>query len=149
MKKNNGYQIIHKRIPYSTTNIDHQNILAIIKNTDDFEKDINKKMALFEKEGINISACSNYFENMVDKYIAQLLNKLETEHAKNMNSIGYLFRKRASDKNEFQEFLDRLDMEIVTTEVEYDKLKKIAEEMNPLKNGRLEAEQDIDSQEED
>lgn len=148
MKNNSEYRMMYKRIPYSTTSIDHQNILGIIEKADNFEKEIDKKMTQFEKSGIDISTCPDYFEKMVDKYITKLLNKLEVEYANDMNRIGSLFRKRASRRVEFQEILDRLDTEIAVVENDYEKLRKIVEEMNPLKNGRLEAELNTDPKEE-
>ena len=149
MGKNKSYQTVHKRIPYSTTSIDHQNILSIIGTSGEYEKEIDRKIAQFEKQGTNISTCSEYFDHMINEHTAKLQNKLEVAHANNMRLIGYLFRKRASDKIEFQELLDRLELEIASTEAEYEALKKITDQMNPLKNGRLTAEQVMDSQEEE
>lgn len=140
MKTNNGFHKIIKRIPYSTTSIDHQNILSILGSADEYEDTINKKISQFEQQGINISTCFDYFENMANEFIIKLLNQLETEHIKNMSTISYLFRKRASDKVEFQEFLNQLETEIATTKAEYDTLKRVADELNPLTNGRLSVE---------
>lgn len=149
MRRNNNFHTVRQRIPYSTTSIDYQNIFSISKNADDFEKIINKKISQFEKQGINISACSEYFENMVDEYVAKLLSQLESQHASNMRMIGYFFRKRAADKIEFQELINRLEIAIASTEAEYELVEKLATELNPLKNGRLVAEQRKTVQEED
>ncbi|MBD5456805.1 MAG: hypothetical protein HDR23_10155 [Lachnospiraceae bacterium] len=149
MKQNKGFQSVKNRIPYSTTSIDFQNILSILEKDEDFEKLIDKRISQLKKQGHNTSACSEYLENMADKYVAGLLRKLEKEHINNMHIIGYLFRKRASDRLEFEDFLERLDEEIASTESEYETIKKIADEMNPLKNGRLVAEQSISSDEEE
>ena len=140
MRRNNSFRSIIKRIPYSTTSIDHQNILNIMEKADDFEKVINKRVKQLEHQNINISTCPEYLENMVDEYIAGLLSKLETEHVMNMHVIGYLFRRRASDKVEFQELLNRMETEIASTKAEYELIVKFAEEMNPLTNGKLVAE---------
>lgn len=140
MKKNKELKKIVQRIPYSTISIDHQNIFSIVEKADDFEKVIDKKAKQLENQNINISTCPEYFENMVNKYIAKLIVKLESEHVKNMHVIGYLFRKRASDKAEFQELLNRLDAEIDSTKAEYEVIKNIAKKFNPLKNGKLEEE---------
>lgn len=149
MKQHKGFQSVKKRIPYSTTNIDYQNILSILEKDDDFEKLIDKKISQLKRQGLNTSACSEYLENMVDKHASKLLRELEKEHINNMHLIGYLFRKRASDKIEFEDLLERLDEEIASTESEYETIKKIADEMNPLKNGRLVAEQSINSPKEE
>lgn len=143
MKVNKQFKKIIQRIPYSTISIDHQNIFSIVEKADDFEKIIDKKAKQLDCQNINISTCPDYFENMVNEYTAKLLSKLETEHIKNMQVIGYLFRKRASDKMEFQELLNRMETEIASTEKEYEAIKKIAEKLNPLKNGRLESEKTI------
>ena len=143
MKRNKGFQMVRKRIPYSTTGIDYQNMLSIVEKSEDFEKIIDKKISQFKRQGLNISASSEYFENIINRHTASLLARSEQEHINNMHSIGYLFRKRASDRIELQDLLDRLDEEIASTEIEYEAIKKIAEEMNPLKNGRLAAEEII------
>lgn len=149
MKVNKELKKILQRIPYSTISIDHQNIFSIVKKADNFEKIIDKKAKQLESQNINISTCPEYFENLVNEYTAKLISKLETEHIKNMQVIGYLFRKRVSDKMEFQELLNRMETEIASTEAEYEAIKKIAEKLNPLKNGRLEAEKTILKQKED
>lgn len=136
-----GFRKIVNRVPYSTIGIDYSNISAITKKGGDFEEIINKKIAEFEKQGINTSTCLDYFEDMIEGYIEKLLGLLESEHLNCKNTIGYLFRKRASDKIEFKELLDSLEEEIASTEEEYKAIKEIYEKYNPLKNGRLAAEE--------
>lgn len=149
MKKNKEFRNIIERIPYSTISIDYQNIFSIVKKADDFEKVIDTRMKRLESQNINLSACSEYFENMVDDHITKLLSELETEHLKNMHVIGYLFRKRAADKMEFQQLLERIEAEINSTQAEYEVLEKYIEKIDPLKNGKLEAESVKILQEED
>lgn len=149
MKKGNGFRNIVKRIPYSTISIDHKNLLSILEKASEFERDIDKKVRQMERQNINVSACPEYFENMVDTYTAKLLSELETEYVKNMRVVGYFFRKRAADKIEFLELLDRIEAEIVSAEEEYKMALKLAEELNPLKNGRLETKKLLNSQKEE
>lgn len=140
MENYNGFRKITNRVPYSTIGIDYSNISTITKKGGDFEKILNKKIAEFKKQGITTSTCLDYFEDMIDGYIEKLLSILESEHLNCKNTIGYLFRKRASDKIEFKELLDSLEEEIASTEEEYKAIKVIYEKYNPLRNGRLAAE---------
>lgn len=142
---------IRKRIPYSTIGIDYTNINAITKKAGNFERSFNREITKLEKRGINIGTCLNYFEEMVDGYIKKLLSILEIEHLNHKNTIGYLFRKRASDQIEFQELLNALEAEIASTAEEYKAVKDLYEKYNPLKNGRLTGEdsKDDSAEEED
>lgn len=133
----NGFRKITNRVPYSTIGIDYSNISTITKKGGEFEKVLNKKISEFEKQGITTSTCLDYFEDIIDEYIEKLLSILEAEHLNCKNTVGYLFRKRASDKIEFQELLDSLEMEIASTEEEYNSVKEIYEKYNPLRNGKL------------
>lgn len=141
MENYNGFKKIKNRVPYGTIGIDYSNISTIIKKGGDFEEILNKKIAEFGKQGITISTCLDYFENMIDVYIEQLLSILEFEHLNCKNTVWYLFSKRASDKIEFKELLDSLEAEIVSTEEEYHTVKEIYEKYNPLRNSRLIAEE--------
>lgn len=140
MENYNGFRKITNRVPYSTIGIDYSNISTITKKGGNFEKILNKKIADFKRQGITTNTCLNYFEDMIDGYIEKLLSILEHEHLSCKNTIGYLFRKRASDKIEFKELLDSLEEAIASTEEEYKAIKEIYEKYNPLKNGRLAAE---------
>lgn len=133
----NGFRKITNRVPYSTIGIDYSNISTITKRCGEFEKILNKKISEFEKQGITTSTCLDYFEDIIDEYIEKLLSILEAEHLNCKNTVRYLFRKRASDKIEFQELLDSLEAEIASTEEEYNAVKEIYEKYNPLRNGRL------------
>lgn len=137
MENYNGFKKITNRVPYSTIGIDYSNISTITKKGGNFEEILNKKIAEFEKKGITTSTCLDYFEDMIDGYIEKLLSILESEHLNCKNTVGYLFRKRASDKIEFQELLDSLEAEIASTEEEYNAVKEIYEKYNPLRNGKL------------
>lgn len=146
MNKNKRFDAVHSKLKYSTSTIDFQNILSIVEQASNFEQDIDKRIIQFEKQGVNISTCPEYFENMIDEHIARQLNKLETAHTHNMHRIGRLFRKRVVYKVEMEDFLERLEIEIADVEAEYKALKKFADDMNPLKNGRLFAEETISAQ---
>lgn len=141
MNQSKKFNTEYQKISYSISSIDFQNILAIVEKASNFEKNIDRKIIQFEKQGINISTCPEYFENMIDEHIARLLNKLETAHAHNMHLIGRLFRKRISAKVELEEYLKRLEIEIADTDAEFKALKKFADDMNPLKDGRLVSEE--------
>lgn len=145
MSQSRKFDTEYPKISYSIASIDFQNIYTIVEKASNFEKDIDRRIIQFEKQGINISTCPEYFENMIDEHIARLLNKLETAHARNMHFIGRLFRKRISAKVELEDFLARLEIEIADTDAEFKALKKFAEEMNPLKDGRLVSEETITS----
>ncbi len=141
MENYDGFKKIKKRVPYSTIGIDYSNISTIIKKGGNFEEVLNKKIAEFEKQGITTSTCLDYFEDMIDEYIENLLSILEFEHLNCKNTVAYLFRKRASDRIEFHELLDRLESEIASTDEEYNAVKEIYEKYNPLRNGRLAVEE--------
>lgn len=137
MEYDKEFEKIRKRIPYSTIGMDYTDIYTIIKKAGSFEKSFDKEITRLENQGINAGTCLNYFEEMVDGYIKKLLSILEIEHLKHKSTIGYFFRKRASDRIEFQELLNDLEAEIVSIAEEYTAVKDIYEKYNPLKNGRL------------
>lgn len=149
MKQINPFYRMHKRIPYHKPSINYHNMLSIIEKANNYESIIDQKIIQFEQQSINISACPEYFENMVDRYITKLLGQLETEHVKNMRSIEHQFRLRASAKIKYQEYLDQLMEEICSTTAEYKLVKKLAEELNPLKHGRLTTEKTAKPEEEE
>lgn len=135
-KKKKVYRL-YKDTLYRTRTIDQQNILSIMEKADDFEKIIDKKVDQFKRQGVSIDICAEYFDDMISEYIAKLMAELEAEHAQNMCDINDIFRSRVSAKIEMEEFLNRLEMEISVTEIEYESLKKIIDELDPLRNGKL------------
>lgn len=137
MENYNEFRKITNRVPYSTIVIDYSDISSVVKKKGDFGRVIDKKVAEFEKEGIVTSSSLDYFENLVDEYINQLFAILENEHVNCKNTIGYLFRKRASDKIEFTNLLESLKAEISDATEEYKSVKKIYEKFNPISNGHL------------
>ena len=146
MKKNRTLHKSNHQTQYHIANINFQNLLRIAEKANRFENVIDEKITQFEQQGINISTCPEYFENMVDEHILKLLGQLEAEYINNMCFIGSCFRKRASIKIEYQKHIDQLDLEIATTEAEYELIRKLAEDLNPLKHGKLTAEKNLSSQ---
>lgn len=137
MENYSGFRKITNRVPYSTIVIDYGNISSVVKKRENFDKVLDKKIAEFEKNRIATSSCLDYFESLIDEHINQLLVTLENEHANCKNTIGYLFRKRASDKIEFTNLLENLKAEISDATKEYETIKEIHEEFNPIRKGNI------------
>ena len=94
-----GFEKIKRRVPYSTIGIDYSNISSIVKRDGYFEGLLDKKIIEFEGQGINISACLGYFEDMIDRYIETLLNALESEHLNQKNMIENVHQTRLNFRN--------------------------------------------------
>lgn len=77
MKKNNPLHKNNHQTPYSIASINFKNLLRIAEEANRFEHAIDEKIAQFEQQGINISTCPEYFENMVDEHTLKLLGQLE------------------------------------------------------------------------
>lgn len=137
MKEKNNLKKIRSRIPYGTMSIDFYDMSSIAKSTGDFEDTIDKRISKLKRQGAEIGNYSGYFDNVTDEYITKLLGTLETEHSNKKNIIKNLFRRRASDKIELEKYLVNIREEIKSTEIEYEYLKKIYDESNPLENGML------------
>ena len=140
MKKTHNSNRSVRNVSYSVASATQMNLLAVIENASHFEKNIKKKLLQFEKQGALVSACTEYFDSMIDKYIAKLLSQLEKTHSDNANIIRQYLRRRASEKIRLENLLRRLDAEIATTALEYNAFKLLVDKADPLKNIMLQDE---------
>lgn len=137
MKKKNNLKKIRNRILYGTMGIEFYDISSIIKDVGNFEDIIDKKLSHVKKKG-NASIYSEYFDCVVEEYMARLTSTLEVKHLNEKNTIENLFRKRASDEIQLKTYLHMLQEEIEQTKEEYIHLKEIYENCSPLSKGILE-----------
>lgn len=140
MKRNdNANKFVHD-VSHTATSTTQINLLEVVKDASHFEKDIQRKMLQFEKQGISGSTCTEYFDNMIDKYIAKLLSQLEKAHNDNANIIWQYLHSRACEKTRLEKLLERVEAEVNTTTLEYNALKLLVDKTDPLKSTMLQAE---------
>ena len=122
---------------YSVDGVTQMNLLAVIENASHFEKIIEQRIQQFEKQGISVSVCTEYFDSTIDKFIAKILSQLETAHSDNASILRRYLHRRAAEKIRLENLLKRLDAEIADTTLEYNMLKQMVDKSDPLKNATV------------
>lgn len=130
--KNNIYNHIKYRAPYGLPNIKYYDIYTIINKESSFENKIDKRIKKLKKRGIDINLYSEYFESLIEEYIANLFSVLKQMHTKNLNEIKNTFARRAGGKKELEELIETLKEQIIVTKSDLEFVKKLYDESNPL-----------------
>lgn len=144
-------KMIKYRMPFEVNSFEENDISTILKKTDGFERDIEKKIAQLKKLGGDINLYSEYLMSYGEEHITILLNELERKHVKSQKTINDIFIRREADKIEIKNLIQELEEKIAKTEEELKFVEVLFEKFNPLYNGKLsvEAEKMIEDKEEE
>ncbi|MBQ8942540.1 MAG: hypothetical protein IJ062_11960 [Firmicutes bacterium] len=131
------YDGIIERIPYTMPNINDFEFTKIKVHKSKFEQIIDRKIKNLRKQKSNGEQCEEYFYALIDEYIGRLKSEAENQHLKNREAINKFFRRRASDKIEFEDSIISLEEQIIDKETELEFVKTLYKDCNPLYNGTL------------
>lgn len=102
-----------------------------------FELFLDKKIKQLKKQNIDVEMYRKYLDSIVDEFIMTKFSELERKHHQNVNLINGIFLRRSSDKTEFQNFIEFIDVEIAKTEQEFLLVETLYENFNPLYKGKF------------
>lgn len=104
------------------------------------EIQLKYKNSELKRIGVNSDNRKNYLENIIETEFAVISRKYEQIHHNDRMQIRKAIERRKSDRIEFSNLLEMLDVEIQSLATEYSMLEELYKKYNPLHNGRLDTE---------